>query len=239
MRLPTRGLPLFTEGPRRRVFSESRLPENDRSSIFSGEISNSIVSAPSPNSVHIRQSTALTSSFPAFKVGWRDQKSDEPNRTRTLIEAARRYTGKPSLMKTPENLSRWSKEYEWASRAREWDRHLQRRKDEALVVRQEEAIRESAVSMGDIESEHIRLGYNIIQKMFAKMDDPGFWTAFKPKDLTARIRAVNELISAIAKSRPEGYKEEVEHERPLSTEERARVDELFRQITGMEEEEEK
>jgi hypothetical protein len=93
--------------------------------------------------------------YRAFKVGWRDQKLD-----RTLIEAARRYTGKPNLMKTPENLSRWSKEYEWASRARQWDRHIQRRKDEALVVSQEEAVRERAVSMGEVEAEHIRLGYN-------------------------------------------------------------------------------
>ena len=161
-------------------------------------------------------------------MGWRDQKSDHPNRTRTLIEAARRYTGKPTLMKTPE----------WASRAREWDRHLQRRKDEALVVSQEDAVRERVVSMGEVEAEHIRLGYNTIQKMFSKIDDPEFWAAFKPKDLTAGVRAINELISAIAKSRPEGYKDVVEHEPPLSAEEQARVDELFRQITGIEEEEE-
>lgn len=92
--------------------------------------------------------------------------------------------------------------------------------------------------MGEIESEHLRLSYNIIQKMFAKIDDPDFWAASKPKDLTAGVRAINELISAIAKSRPEGYKDVVEHEPALSAEEQAKVDELFRQITGMEEEDE-
>jgi len=145
----------------------------------------------------------------------------------------------PGSRRTSENLSRWSKEYEWASRAREWDRHIQRRKDEGIIVSQEEAIRQHAVSVGEIEAEHIRLVYNIIQRMYSKMDDPQLWEAFKPKDLTAGIRAINELIVTIAKSRPEGYKEVVEDDDPpLSAEEQARVDELFRQITGTGEEEE-
>jgi hypothetical protein len=133
--------------------------------------------------------------YRAFKVGWRDQKSDDPNRDRTLLEAARRYTGRIELSKVPENVSRWKEEYDWVSRAREWDRYLQRREDEALAEGREDVVRERAITISELESRQIELGFLMANVLLEKLNDPDFVERMLPKDLTAGMRAVNETIS--------------------------------------------
>ncbi len=167
--------------------------------------------------------------YRAFKH-FRDQKLDDPNTDRTLLEATRRYYEKPNLKKTHDNILRWSKLYDWRERARAWDRYLQRRVDEAAAQgRADVAARERGVTIADLEARQLELSFKLAGVLLEKLEDPTFTDQIRPKDLTAGMRAITEFLNVMAKTGALRAKDH-EHEKPLTDEEMEIVDELFDQI---------
>ncbi len=167
--------------------------------------------------------------YRAFKH-FRDQKLDNPNTDRTLLEASRRYYENPNLKKTHDNILRWSKLYDWRERARAWDRYIQRRVDEAAAEGRADVARERGVTIADLEDKQLELNFKLAGVLLEKLEDPTFTDQIRPKDLTAGMRAITEFLNVMAKTGALRGEDPEHDEETLTDEQMERVDELFDQI---------
>lgn len=131
---------------------------------------------------------------------WRDQKTDDPTRDRTLTEAARRYTGNPTQLRVPENLRTWYEQFDWSMRTKAWDRYVQRRVDEAHAVGQEDVARRQSVSVAELQARQVEVMYEVANKVAEKIKDSAFMEMWLRQHTAQHTRAVTEFLNAVNKA---------------------------------------
>jgi hypothetical protein len=124
---------------------------------------------------------------------WRDLPGD-----RTILGAYRDYVGNKHAGQVPASFRDWYNLFDWHKRSLEWDRFVQRRKDEAHLSAREKVASQRGKSLADLETRHIEMTYDTIEALHEKLQDEEFHKAIGPQQLAPIMRATNEMFKTLA-----------------------------------------